>query len=222
MPFIKAIILFCLSAIVATGCIELIEDVSLNEDGGGVYKLTINLNSSQVKINSILAMDSIKGRKVPNKMDIEKSILEFKTALQSEKGISDVKLEANLDDYIFKLTCSFDDYNSLYPSIQNAGNNIQKRENNKEAIVTPWLLSKASFTKKPLFIEDEWRSKLAAEEDNQLLKKGKYTFILRPIKAISTASPETIKIAKNNRAALWQTSVYDLIFKEQEKLQIEW
>ena len=69
VSFIAFFILITLSS-----CIEIIDDISFNEDGSGTFKYNINLSSSKVKINSALALDSIDGKKVPSRLEIEAKI----------------------------------------------------------------------------------------------------------------------------------------------------
>lgn len=35
----------------ASSCVEIIDDLTLNEDGSGTFKYTVNLSSSKVKLN---------------------------------------------------------------------------------------------------------------------------------------------------------------------------
>ena len=65
-----------------TSCIEIIDDVTVNNDGSGSLKYTINLSASKVKINSILALDSLEGRPVPSKEELEERIVSFKKKLR--------------------------------------------------------------------------------------------------------------------------------------------
>ena len=55
---ISILLLFLLSS-----CIEIIDDISMNNDGSGTFKYSINLSQSKVKVNSYLALDSINGEK---------------------------------------------------------------------------------------------------------------------------------------------------------------
>ena len=48
-------------------------------------KYTVNLSSSKVKIGSILALDSLDGKKVPSLDEIKQKVTEFKLKL-SEIG----------------------------------------------------------------------------------------------------------------------------------------
>jgi hypothetical protein len=73
-----------------TSCIEIIDDVTIHNDGSGTYKYTVNLSASKVKINSILALDSLDGKKVPSKEDIENDFLDVIESLKKKSGITNV------------------------------------------------------------------------------------------------------------------------------------
>ena len=68
LQFIFAI----LSAVLLTGCVEIIDDLTLNSDGSGCFKYNVNLSSSKIKINAILALDSLDGKRVPTLDEIKK------------------------------------------------------------------------------------------------------------------------------------------------------
>ena len=77
--------LFCLSLILLlSSCIELIDDLTIHNDGSGTFKYTMNLSSSKIKVNSILALDSINGKKVLSKAEIKSKINLF--AINAIKG----------------------------------------------------------------------------------------------------------------------------------------
>ena len=42
------------------------DELTIHDDGSGTLKYAINLSSSRVKVNSILALDSLDGKKVPS------------------------------------------------------------------------------------------------------------------------------------------------------------
>ncbi len=62
--FVFALLLIC------TGCFEIIEEVSLNEDGSGKVTLTLNLSRSKTRINSIMLLDSVNNYEVPSEQEI--------------------------------------------------------------------------------------------------------------------------------------------------------
>src|SRR5690554_2636297 len=73
-----------------SSCFELIEDTTLNADGSGNYKLTLNLSASTTRINSIMAMDSVDGKKVPSRNELNTEFQKHLKKLEAKEGISNV------------------------------------------------------------------------------------------------------------------------------------
>ena len=69
-----------------SSCIEIIDDLTFKSDGSGTFKYTLNLSASKLKVNSILALDSLDGKKVP-------SIQEIKDKIKLSESVSDLELE---------------------------------------------------------------------------------------------------------------------------------
>ena len=61
---VSLLFVFCL--LVFQSCIEIMDELTIHDDGSGTLKYAINLSSSRVKVNSILALDSLDGKKVPS------------------------------------------------------------------------------------------------------------------------------------------------------------
>ena len=49
-----------------SSCVDIWDDIALHADGSGTYKYTVNMSASKVKINSILALDSVDGHYIPD------------------------------------------------------------------------------------------------------------------------------------------------------------
>ena len=96
---------FFLFLILFSSCIEILDDIKFNFDGSGTFKYTVNLSSSQVKLNSILALDSLDGKKVPSLSEIQEKIESFGIKLSEEEGISNVQIDTNYTQFIFKIQC---------------------------------------------------------------------------------------------------------------------
>ena len=91
---IKGVFLLLITVFSLSSCIEIIDDLTIHNDGSGTFKYNINLSSSKLKINSILALDSLNGKKVPSIQEIKNEIERFKTKFQTKAGISNELLKA--------------------------------------------------------------------------------------------------------------------------------
>lgn len=192
-----------------TSCIEILDDLTLNNDGSGTFKYTINLSSSKVKVNSILALDSLDGKKVPSIDEISEKIDNVVNKLREQEGISNVQMESNYDDFIFKLQCDFTSIKTLQDAITNIIK-IEAKNSNLKEFDTHWL----TFENDKLIrsipqITIEKTSQLK-KEDAELLKEGSYTTITRFEKDVESYENEAAKKAKNNRAVMLRTNAYSL------------
>ena len=60
-----------------------------------------------MKVNSILALDSLDGKKVPSIEEIKTKVSLFKKTLSLQNGISNISISENYTDFIFKFECNF-------------------------------------------------------------------------------------------------------------------
>ena len=111
-------LLFILTIAILSSCIEISDDLTLNNDGSGTLRYKINLSASKVKVNSILALDSLDGKPVPSKAEISAKINEFVRLLDAQVGISNILVEENYTDFIFKFSCDFSSVRNLQDGIK--------------------------------------------------------------------------------------------------------
>jgi hypothetical protein len=203
------IILGLLISVSLSSCIEITDDITINADGSGLFKYVINLSESKVKVNSLLALDSIEGKKVPTIAEIESKIGEFKKNLASKPGISNVKIEADFTNFIFKLSCSFSSVNHLQTAVKEVIKEISNEKNSAEleAVWLKWDGQKLERSIPDITIK---KSKEFKAEDIEQLKKGKYTSISRFGKSIEKCSNPSSVISKNKLATMVQTNIYSL------------
>jgi hypothetical protein len=190
-----------------TSCIEIIDDVTVNNDGSGSLKYAINLSASKVKINSILALDSLEGRPVPSKEELEERIVSFKKKLASKTGISNVVVESNFEDYIFKLSCDFASVQALQHAVKEVVME-ETKEKNLEGMDHDWLLwdgNKLSRSIPEITLD---RTRNLKPEDAELLKQGNYTSITRFQRPVEKFENTSAVLSKNRLAVMVKTNPY--------------
>ncbi len=206
----KIILLLILPFVFLTSCIEIIDDLKFNSDGSGTFKYAVNLSASKVKINSILALDSIDGKKVPDISDIRTKINEVEKLLSSKTGITNVKIDQNYSDYIFKLECDFTNVLVL----QNAIKEIIKEESKNSKLKfldDTWLVLTKDKLERNIPEMTIDLPKSIKEEDKESLNKGSYVCITRFEKPITKTSNENAKISPNNLNVMVRTNIFSLI-----------
>ena len=198
-----------------TSCIEIWDDLTLNNDGTGTLRYKINLSESKVKVNSILALDSLDGKPVPSKAQISAKINEFVRILDAQVGISNVLVEENYTDFIFKFSCDFSSVRNLQDGIKLSIAQISNEKLNTAADQF-WLSWDGNTLVRsiPSYITQQIKNyKL---EDAEQLKEGVYTSIARFERPVASFENKSGTLSKNQMAVMVRTNTFEL--KENQHL----
>lgn len=195
----------CLSS-----CIEIIDDLSLNADGSGTFKYTINLSSSKVKVKGMLNLDSLNGKKVLKLPEIKAKINQFKTALASQPGISNVKTEMNDVEYIVKLSCDFTDVGKLQNAIKNTLATLDADIKTSSDFSFNWISWNGTKLERSIPDFSQKQIKDFKQEDIELLKTGNYTVISRFYKPVEKCDNLNASISKSRTAVMLKTNTFSL------------
>ncbi len=206
-----SILIFSIGLLVSS-CFEWVEDIKVNIDFSGTYKTTINMSSSKVRLSSFLAMDSIKGRKVPSEQEIEKELNEFVVALNQHPAIQNAACEHNFDDYIFRFSFDFDHVDHIYPAISAALEKVLDTAFVEPSQLPSWLVNKYEIERKFPKITAKTLKKWQQHEDVEDLKNAKYTMIMRLPYSIKKTMPSNSRISKNQQSMLYTVSPYSVLF----------
>jgi hypothetical protein len=197
-----------------TSCIEIIDDLSINEDGSGTFKYTVNLSSSKVKLNSYLALDSLDGKRVPSLEEIKGYVNDVVSSLKSQEGISNLSIESNYSDFIFKLSLDFNSVDELQAAIKAvAQENSKKRY--LEELNHNWLDYSGNKLSRSIPKMNIERANRLSEEETKLLKEGTYTSITRFEREVDRSDNAKAVLAKNKKAVMVRTDTYSLTQKNQ-------
>jgi hypothetical protein len=188
--------------------VDIFDDLTVRADGSGVYKYTINMSASKIKINSILALDSIDGKRVPKLPEIKERIEEYRAKLESKEGVSNVKVVSNFTDFIFKISLDFESVSQL----QNAVRDIIKEESkdkNDPIFDENWLTwdGKQLVRSIPSFQSPIHKLK---PEDQEALKKGKYISVTRFEKPVLKCDHPQSEIAPSKLAVKVETNTFQI------------
>ena len=202
-------ILFILLCFTLTSCIEILDDVTFNPDGSGEFKYTINLSSSKLKINSILALDSLDGKKVPSKQELQEKVSDLIGVLNSQEGIEDVTLEENYDNYIFKVSLHFANVESLLAAfketMEEAGNTEEEDTSNYN-----WVSWDGITLIRQIPDLSSFKFRLVKKEDQELMRSGMYTSISRFDSPVDQIENSSAILSKNNKAVMLRSSLFDV------------
>jgi len=187
----------------------------MHNDGSGTLRYKVNLSESKVKVNSILALDSLDGKKVPSIQEISAKVGEFAKILDAQPGISNVLIEENYTDFILKFSCDFTSIMSLQAGLANAIEAVSKDKLGPEADEI-WITWDGNKLKRsvPAFA----REKVKAFKSNEieLLKTGTYTTVTRFDRPIDRFENNLGTLSKNKQAIMMKASVFSI--KENQDL----
>jgi hypothetical protein len=199
--------LFCF--LIFQSCIEIIDDLTIHNDGSGKHKYAINLSSSRIKVNSILALDSLNGKKVPSISEIKEKIAQFKQTLSMQKGISSVEISENYVDFIFKFECDFTNLTLFQDGMKKTFAVIFNDKSISEMEFL-WISFDSKTLKRsvPSIALDTFNK--IGENDLELLKTGIYTSITRFDKIVNEFTNPLSKLSKDKKSLMLKTNTYSL------------
>ena len=200
------VFLIGLLSLVVSSCVDIFDDITIRADGSGTYKYTINLSASRVKINSILALDSIDGQRVPKLSEIKEKIELYRHKLEEKQGVSNVKVDANYDDFLFKISCDFESVSELQESIREIVKE-ESKDKNDPALNETWISwdGKTLMRSVPNF--QSAIHKLKAE-DQEKLKTGNYNAVSRFEKPVLKCDNPQAQISPTKTAVMIRTNMF--------------
>ncbi|AEA43391.1 hypothetical protein [Fluviicola taffensis] len=191
-----------------SSCVDIFDDITIHADGSGTYKYTINMSANKVKINSILALDSVDNRRVPKLPEIKEKIEFYRTKLGDKKGISNVKIDANYDDFIFKISCDFESISDLQEGIREIIKE-ESKEKNDPILNENWLTWDGKTLTRIVPNFQSFIHKLKTE-DQESLKKGQYVSVSRFEKPILKCDNPQAQISPTKIAVLIKSSTFSV------------
>ena len=187
----------------------------MHNDGSGTLRYKVNLSASKVKVNSIRALDSLDGKKVPSLQEISAKVGEFAKILDAQPGISNVLIEENYTDFILKFSCDFTSIMSLQAGLANAIEAVSKDKLGPEADEI-WITWDGNKLKRSIPAFARAKVKGYKSNDIELLKQGTYTTITRFDRPIERCENPLGTLSKNKQAVMIKASAFSI--KENQDL----
>lgn len=205
-----AVLFFVFFIPILSSCFQVIEEITIKNDGTGDVMLTINLSQSRTKVASVMLLDSIQGYKVPSKAKIQQELNEAVTYLKKSEGISNVKSTSDFNNYIATISFSFKDVSN----INNITKNILAQQKIKATNNSSYSYNKLTKT----FSRKYQAVATAKTEFNKLKNQDKavfntatYTSIYRFESPVTMTTNPASNISKSKKAVMLKSSIMDLI-----------
>ncbi|MCX8522539.1 hypothetical protein OF897_01190 [Chryseobacterium formosus] len=197
-----------------TSCFDILDKVNVKADGSGEYSLILNASKSKTRLASISKMETVNGKKVPKKAEIESKINEAEKIFKSVPGISNVKTSMDFDNYIIKLSCNFKKIENI-----NAGLEQLKAKNILGKMIPTHIysqnLSGKSFTRNKISTFKSDYDKLS-KADKEVFNDAKYTSILQFENSIKSQSNPAYLLAPNKKALKLDGNILDFILQKKQ------
>ncbi|MBO6201785.1 MAG: hypothetical protein J6N74_09235 [Chryseobacterium sp.] len=213
MKVIKYIFLFC-TILTLTSCFDIIDKISLKADGSGEYSVILNASKSKTRLQSISKMESINGKKVPKKSEIENKVNQASSVFKSVSGISNVKTSLDFDNFIIKLSCNFKKIENINSGLE------QLKAKNIIGKTIPTQLYKQNVAEKT-FIRNKIGSykndydKLS-KADKEVFGDATYTSILQFENVIRSQTNNSYTVSPNKKAIKLNGNILDLILQKKQ------
>lgn len=207
-------IFLLISLFLLTSCFDILDKVNVKADGSGEYSLILNASKSKTRLASISKMETVNGKKVPKKAEIEAKINEAARIFKSVPGISNVKTSMDFDNYIIKLSCNFKKIENI-----NAGLEQLKAKNILGKMVPTQIYSqssdKKSFTRNKINTFKSDYDKLS-KADKEVFNEAKYTSILQFENTIKSQSNSAYLLSPNKKALKLDGNILDFILQKKQ------
>ena len=188
-------------------CFEVIEEVKMKDDGSGHFNFVINFSQSKSKINSVLKMQKINGHNIPSKEEIKNEASKLEALAQNSTGISNVKTNIDLTNYIFTIDLDFQ-------KISNLNAVFLKLKNNKKidpSIATDYFtFNDKKFVRSQKVPIKSLYDKLE-KGDKEVFQTAKYTSVYKFDSTIKSFSNKNATASKSNKAIMLNGSVINVI-----------
>jgi len=205
-----ALLLFIILIPSLSSCFQVIEEITMKNNGTGDVVLTINLSQSKTKVASVMLLDSINGYKVPSKQKVQQKLNEAVAYLRKSDGISNVKSSADFNNFIATISFSFKDVSN----INNITKNILAQQKIKATNNSSYSFNKTThiFSRKyqPIGTAKTEFSKLKSQ-DKAIFNTATYTSIYRFESPVTTTSNPASNVSKSKKAVMLKSSIMDLI-----------
>lgn len=192
-----------------SSCFQIVEDITVKDDGSGRVVLMANFSESRTRLASIMLLDSVQGYKVPSKQDVQRELADIVAELRKVEGISQVSHSVDFDRFTAQIAFSFADVSKL-----NGVTDMVFRQFKIEAKNTSsYSLTKSGkFSRQYHYDANAGKAfKKLKEEDRRVFEGAKYTSIYRFDREVAQVSNTQAKTSASKTSVMLQAPVVDLI-----------
>ncbi len=206
--------LLCIPLLFLTSCFDILDKVNIKADGTGEYTVILNASKSKTRLASISKMETINGKKVPKKSEIENKINEAAKIFKATPGISNVKTSMDFDNYIIKLSCNF-------KKIENINAGLEKLKAQKilgkmvPTQVYAQNLERKTLTRNKVNTFKEDYDKMS-KADKEVFNDARYTSIMQFENPVKSQTNTAYVLSPNKKALKLEADILDVILQKKQ------
>lgn len=211
--FFRQVLLF-IPLLLLTSCFDIVDKATVKADGSGEYTLILNASKSKTRLASISKMETVNGKKIPKKAEIEAKINEAARIFKATPGISNVKTSMDFDNYIIRLSCNFKRIENI-----NAGLEQLKAKNILGKMIPTQIysqnLAKKTFTRNKINTFKNEYDKMS-KADKEIFNDAKYISVLQFENTIKSQTNSAYLLSPNRKAVKLEAKVLDFILQKKQ------
>jgi len=208
------ILFVILPLLILTSCFDILDKVNVKADGSGEYTLILNASKSKTRLASISKMETINGRKVPKRPEIEAKVNEAAKIFKSTPGISNVKTSMDFDNYIIKLSCNFSKIKNINAGLE------QLKARNIIGKMIPTQIYNQNLVKK-IFVRNKVNTFKSdydkmSKADREIFNDARYVSVLQFENTVKSQSNTAYSLSPNRKAVKMEANILDLILQKKQ------
>lgn len=186
----------------------------MKADGSGEYAVILNASKSKTRLQSISKMETVNGKKIPKKSEIENKVKAASDIFRTVAGISNVKTSLDFDNFIIKLSCNFRKIENINTGLE------QLKAKNIIGKAIPTQLYKNNTAEKTFI-----RNKIASykndydklsKADKEVFSNATYTSILQFENLIKSQTNNAYTMSHNKKAIKLDGHILDFILQKKQ------
>ena len=186
----------------------------MKADGSGEYAVILNASKSKTRLQSISKMETVNGKNVPKKSEIENKVKAASDIFRTVAGISNVKASLDFDNFIIKLSCNFRKIENINTGLE------QLKAKNIIGKAIPTQLYKNNTAEKTFI-----RNKIASykndydklsKADKEVFSNATYTSILQFENLIKSQTNNAYTMSPNKKAIKLDGNILDFILQKKQ------
>ncbi|MFT4522802.1 MAG: hypothetical protein ACI8ZN_001754 [Bacteroidia bacterium] len=197
--------IFLTALFLLSGCFEIVEELNHKANGSGNFTYTLNLSRSKEKLATILSLDSFGGLRIPKQADIQEQLQKGTELLDGKKGISNVQLKTDYDNFIFVISFEY----SNIASFNAAARIIHENMSPYNQVYQPIFELDSSGIKRHPDAHSSYLLGHIQMKNPSILKDADYTTIFRFEREVDAVG-NIAKLSKSKKAVMYKYKVGQL------------